>query len=655
MKRRLRIGSVAAVLTFALLAGNSGGAPALAAPDLRVRCGSDATGEHDGDRSLLADRASYARNGLIAFVGADPGGQSQISTICPDGSEPTQLTHTAGGNFYPAWSRDGKKIAWTSGQSGAPEIWVMNADGSDQFELTFPPGSGNFVPSWSPAGDQIAFTSVRTGHPEIWVMETDGGDPQQLTTTATPAGSNAPNWSPDGRQIAFASDRSGHTQVYVMKRDGSGVRQLTVPSIPDFPDSNVPAWSPDGRRIAFWSGIEQGQGQVWLMDAHGGRRRQLTDCPPLSNCDNPAWSPDGTMILFETNRRGPIETWVMNADGGNQRPLLPSPYGAGRFAWQQVPAPGGSGTQQIVFMYPTDGGVRPPGPGTTFEIAVMNLDGSGFRQLTNDGKFKFLPHFSADATRIAYTRFAVGQYGSPDAVMDIAVYDLASGAETLLTREGHYANATWSPDGRRIAYLDTIQPSTIWTIAADGSDPRMVASASGAEDDLFWGDLAWSREGWLLFTVAQNPNGCFKTRTDKIRPDGSRRTKVSDGGPYCTPAGREQSGDADPGWSADGRTIYSSRGFPVPPVNGPLGSVERKIYAFSSNPWHPGKAEVDLSIPSELNCIEGVPKGSPDGKLLLVSRGCFDPGLVSGIYVTDTAGSYRTFITRGFAADWDPR
>ncbi len=290
-------------------------------------------------RSSFAARDSGVRNGLIVFVGNDPGGQSQIFTIRPDGREQRQLTQTANGNFYPAWSRDGKKIAWTSGRTGAPEIWVMNGDGSDQTQLTFPSGSGNFVPSWSPEGDQIAFTSGRTGRPEIWVMNADGSDPWQLTRTTTPGGSNAPNWSPDGSKIAFASDRSGSTHVYIMNPDGSDVRQLTMPITPDFPDSNVPVWSPDGKQIAFWSGIERQYGQVWVMDADGSNRKPLTDCPPPTNCDNPAWSPDGTMILFETNRGGPVETWIMDADGSNQRPLFSFPYGAGRLPWQPVVSP----------------------------------------------------------------------------------------------------------------------------------------------------------------------------------------------------------------------------------------------------------------------------------------------------------------------------
>ena len=313
----------------------------------------------------------------------------------------------------------------------------------------------------------------------------------------------------------------------------------------------------------------------------------------------------------------------------------------------------GAATAQIVFMTPIGGAIL-PGPGAIFEVAVMNLDGSGFRQLTNDGKMKMLPHFSPSATKIAYTRYSVASYGDPRAVMDIAVLDLASGTETVITHDGHDANATWSPDGSRIGYIDAAEAS-IWSVAVDGSDPIRIASASGRLDDMFFGDLAWSRDDWLLFTVAQNVDGCFKVRTDKIRPDGSQRTQVSDGGPNCTPPGMEQSGDADPGWSADGSIIYSSRGFPWPPSGAPATVTERKLYAFSSDAWYPGKPEIDLSLAAEPNCVEGVPKGSPDGRHILLSRGCFGAGsLVSGIDVTDTAGSYRARLNSGFGPDWNP-
>lgn len=315
-----------------------------------------------------------------------------------------------------------------------------------------------------------------------------------------------------------------------------------------------------------------------------------------------------------------------------------------------------SGSAQIVFQSqsPNQTGIN--------EIVTMNLDGSSRQQITNDGKNKFLPHFSPDGRKILYTKFTVGGYGSPDAVTDIAVFDRASNSETLLTSGGNNGYATWSPDGSRIAYINGARlgretgTTTLVTITADGSNPVIVGSPSGAPDDWIWSDIAWSRDNWILVGVATTVNGAFcKSRLDKIRPDGSSRTMVSDGGTSCTPPGAEAIGDADPGWSSDSRTIYSSRGLPVPPAGGPASASERKLYAFSSDPWSPGKVEQNLSFPSEPSCVEGVPKGSPDGRNILLFRACFDTGVpVVGIYLTDTTGSYRTFVTYGFGPDWNP-
>jgi Tol biopolymer transport system component len=306
-------------------------------------------------------------------------------------------------------------------------------------------------------------------------------------------------------------------------------------------------------------------------------------------------------------------------------------------------------------MMPAAGsGPLPPGPSNTdWEIVVMNLDGTNRRQLTNDGKFKFLPHFSPDGSKVMYTKFAVGGYGDPSAQMDVFVYNLASGQETQLTHTGMGIQGVWSPDGSQIAF-GSYQNNAIWMMNADGSNPQLIAQPTGAADDLQWGDYAWSSDNWILFSVAQNTNNCFKVRLDKMRPDGTSRTPVDDGGPNCTPPGMEQSGDADPGFSPDGQTIFSSRGFPLPPA-GTTAGTERKLYSFSSDAWYAGKPENDLSLPSEPSCIEGVPKASPDGQHVLLFRICFDTGApVGGIYLTDTTGSYRTFVTQGFGPDWNP-
>jgi Tol biopolymer transport system component len=305
---------------------------------------------------------------------------------------------------------------------------------------------------------------------------------------------------------------------------------------------------------------------------------------------------------------------------------------------------------QIVFQsqspVPTD-------PGAVDELVTMNRDGSNRRQITSDGKNKFLPHFSPDGTRLVYSKFLTGAYSDPDARTDVAIYDFASASETLLTHTGTSVQPAWSADGRRIAF-GTRAGDSLWIMNADGSNAHRVGAPSGALDDLRWNDFAWSSDDWILFTVAQNTGNCFKVRLDKIRPDGSARTKVTDGGPHCTPNGKEQCGDADPGFSADGKTIFTSRGFPVAPAGGPPNATERRLYAVSSSAWYAGKPETDLSLPTQPSCIEGVPKGSPDGTLVLLFRACFGAAPANGIFVTDTSGSYRTKIADGFGPDWNP-
>ncbi len=334
--------------------------------------------------------------------------------------------------------------------------------------------------------------------------------------------------------------------------------------------------------------------------------------------------------------------------------LCASTAGAGR--QRSANRPVRQPSAEIVFMAPVKAstlGIR------GFELVAMNLDGTIRRQLTDNDRQEFLPHFSPDGTRLVYTMFSTGGYGESGSQSDVGIYDLARGTEANVTNTGKDSYPVWSPDGSRIAFLsmrDKALPGPrLWIMNADGSQAHELAGPSGAADDEVWGDIAWSNRDWILFVVAQNVDGCFKTRLDKIRPDGSGRTQITDGGPNCTPPGMEQSGDADPGFSADGLTIYTSRGFPRPPAGASASLTERKLVALSNEAWFPGKPETDLSLLSQPSCIEGVPKASRDGKRILLFRACFDePHGIGGIYVTDTAGSYRAWIADGFGPDWNP-
>lgn len=301
---------------------------------------------------------------------------------------------------------------------------------------------------------------------------------------------------------------------------------------------------------------------------------------------------------------------------------------------------------EIVFTGP---GV--PGTVSVQEVSTANLDGTHVVQSTNDGLNKFLAHFSPDGTRLVYTKFLSGKFGDPAPTDDIFTYTFATATETRLTTGGNAIMAAWSPDGQQIAF-GTYNGTGLYLMNADGTGQHLVAGPSGAADDLQWHDFAWSSDNWIYFVVEQTTDSCLKVRLDKIRPDGSSRTQVTDGGPNCTPPNMEPYGDADPGISADGQTVYSSRG--LSPLPADPKQTLRHLYAFSSGAYTPGKVEDDLSIAMKPDCTVGVPKGSPDGTQILVFLFCPDDEPHVGVTLTNPDGAMWSFIATGFGPDWNP-
>jgi hypothetical protein len=293
-----------------------------------------------------------------------------------------------------------------------------------------------------------------------------------------------------------------------------------------------------------------------------------------------------------------------------------------------------------------------PGTVSEQELFTGNLDGSNIVQITNDGLNKFLAHFSPDGTQLVYTKFLSGHFGDIAPVDDIFSYTFATATETRLTTGGNGFQAAWSPDGKQIAFGTYDGTAGLFLMSADGSGQHMVGLPSGALDDEAWFDIAWSSDNWIYFVVKQNTNNCFKVRLDKIRPDGTSRTQVTDGGTNCTPPNMEPYGDADPGISADGQTVYSSRGLSPLPAD-PTQTL-RHLYAYSSGAYTPGKVETDLSIAMKPDCTVGVPKGSPDGTQILVFLFCPDDEPHVGVTLTDLTGASWSFIATGFGPDWNP-
>jgi dipeptidyl aminopeptidase/acylaminoacyl peptidase len=292
-----------------------------------------------------------------------------------------------------------------------------------------------------------------------------------------------------------------------------------------------------------------------------------------------------------------------------------------------------------------------------YELVTMGLDRSNPRQLTSNTTQEFLPHFSPDAARVLYTKYTSGTHGEPAARSVIAVLDLATLIEIELTSTGTDAYAVWSPDGRRIAYLAARAagegPRALWMMNADGTGRHPIAAPAGTPSDRSWGDLAWSSDDWIVFAVTEDISGCRKTRLDKLRPDGSTRTQVTDGGRDCTPQGMELLGDADPAVSPDGRSVYSSRGL-VRSLPGTPRRAARHLYAFSSTAWTAAKSARDLTPGPAPGCIETLPKISPDGRQLLLHRECREGDAPSGTYLSAVDGRSRAFVANGLGADWAP-
>ena len=300
-------------------------------------------------RSSLAAGAATSKIAFLRDPNGDYGccrGDIELWVMNPDGSGQRRLTRKAGGGggFAPVWSPDARRIAFVRIRRGAPrprggrainrDIYVMNADGSAERRLTNGPAIELF-PAWSPNGRKIAFTrgKIFVGDSDIYVMNADGSAQRRLTHGALQT--FLPAWSPDGRKIAFTGTSGGtrdvrKTNIYVINADGTGLRQLTQNPNASFPPS--PAWSPDGRKIAFASD-RNGDSDIYVMNADGSGQRRLT--PGYMA----VWSPDGRKIAF-TDDGG---VYVMNPDGTGQRWLSRAAYDFAPF-WSPD-------SRQIVFVY----------------------------------------------------------------------------------------------------------------------------------------------------------------------------------------------------------------------------------------------------------------------------------------------------------------
>lgn len=222
------------------------------------------------------------------------GGLCRMTAVNPDGTGAQTVAPLIAGD--PAWSPDGKRIAFIGAQEGNPELAVWNNDQSIQ-RLTRTSRT-EMSPAWSPDGTRIVFAAGTAQSFELFVINADGTGERQLTQGLEQA--FRPEWSPDGKQIVFQLNN----EIAVMDAAGGEPRSIAV--------GEAPAWSPDGSRIAFSARPGDVQGRaIWTMAADGTDLKRVTNGPMDYE---PDWSPDARTLVF-TRLEDVMELHVINVDG----------------------------------------------------------------------------------------------------------------------------------------------------------------------------------------------------------------------------------------------------------------------------------------------------------------------------------------------------
>jgi TolB protein len=260
----------------------------------------DLVGRLTGEKGVASSR--------IVFVRQTSPGVKEIFQVDRDGAGLMQLTRHGSLTLSPTVAADGR-LAYVTYKGGAPEIWGQRRkDGPHEklFPLT---GSGGLVssPAWSPDGKRLAFVQGdRRGNSDILVLDLASGRARRLTDGN---GINTePCWNPAGTQIAFTSDREGGPQVFLMQDDGSNLRKLTMEGL----YNASPSWSPNGAMVAYVSRFE-GKFDLFVYKLGEGKAYQITT--GVSTSESPAWSPDERRLVFTSNRFGSSQLFTTDLSG----------------------------------------------------------------------------------------------------------------------------------------------------------------------------------------------------------------------------------------------------------------------------------------------------------------------------------------------------
>jgi eukaryotic-like serine/threonine-protein kinase len=308
----------------------------------------------DSTASLLLDQlweisypdgeAHMLSNDLNSYTGVSlTSGASTLVTIQADRvanfsvfskgdfEKPVQITSGAGDKpselMGISWTAD-NRIIYGSSASGNVDVWVMNADGTNQKQLTADPYI-NFRPSTSADGQVVVFVSRREGTPHLWKMDINGRNLVQLTRGG---GETLPTVSPDGLSVVYATADAGGPRLWKMKLDGSDPVQLIQQK------ASRPVYSPDGKMLlCIYMQTDTGPWEIAVIPAEGGAPlRTFKITPAMYYEAGLRWGPGGQSYTYVDNRDGVSNIWMQPLNGESPKKLTSFTSGQiFRFDWSR--------------------------------------------------------------------------------------------------------------------------------------------------------------------------------------------------------------------------------------------------------------------------------------------------------------------------------
>ena len=391
-----------------------------------------------------------------------------------------------GAEKSPAFSPDGKQIAFAlRGESGSG-IYVSLVSGGKPLQLTSGPRDNG--PKWSPDGEQIAFYRPSDEGMAIYTLPALGGSERRVYSGPATEFPHSFDWSPDGKYLAISkadSDRM-HAQIALLSVINSATRPLTAPSAQDL--DYGPTFSPDGSTVAFVRSNVGGMvEELYTVPTAGGQEKRLT-FDHRTICGAPAWTPDGNEIIFSASSSDSPSVWRVPASGGTPKPVL----GSGASAVSATISRRNELAFQEILYQDDVWQADLQDKGTPRGIPKLLIPAKGLN---------IRPQYSPDGKKIVLQ-------SSRSGYSEIWVCDRdGANCNSVTHLKGVAGAPRWSPDGKNLAFEFHPQSySEVYIVEVGGGKPRLLETFPEVDN----GGPVWSRDGKWMYFYSDSKNGRFQ-------------------------------------------------------------------------------------------------------------------------------------------------